>query len=283
VRRVAAFPAPRGAARKEFEVTTFVVIVFPGDQQAPSGLQALRALDADGVVTLYGAAVVQRDRDGRIDVQEHEAGVPAGVGVRAVVGGLLRSLASGAGAVPPAACGTSFEAMHELFGTRVADGFLARVAKALAPFTTAIVAEISEEWRKPLDASVHELGGVVVRERRDDSADTQLQREFRIAQAESARLRADLSTAQGDLAEIVQVAIGRAEAKVKALRDVADARSRCLHEETATRLRVLLEQRAAARVDGKARIEQRLAEMRADDLRRSAALKPVHVAEAMSS
>ena len=261
-------------------MTTFVVITFAGDEQAANGLRALRGLDVEGVVTLYGAAILQRDREGGTSVKHHDADVPMGVGVRALVGGLLRVVGGPGAALPAPTCGPSFAAMHDMFGTRVAEGFLVRIAKALAPGTTAIVAEISEEWRTPLDASMHKLGGKVVRERRDDTVDTQLQRQFRTAQAESAQLRADLANAHGEFAIVVKAAIDRAEAKAKALREVADARTRCLHEEAAARLRALLRQRMSARVDGKARIEQRLAEVRADELRSSAALTSAAHAEA---
>jgi hypothetical protein len=49
-------------------MTTHAVMVFGDENKAYEGLHALQALHADGSVTVWGTAVLQRDADGEVAI-----------------------------------------------------------------------------------------------------------------------------------------------------------------------------------------------------------------------
>ena len=254
-------------------MSKFVVVIFPDEKKASSGLHALKELDAEGSITLYSEAVVQRTPEGRLAVKEQQPDVPIGVGVGALVGGLVGVLGGPAGVAVGMAAGTALGATRDLVGIGVTEDFLDAMAKELAPGKTAIVAEISEEWVTPLDMSMESLGGVVIREWRDDFVGAQMERDIENTKADFAQLKEELKTAHGERKAALNAAADRAEKKLHALRDAADARGRRFHEETEAKLHALHTQQKKARTEMKARIEKRIEDIRADEKRRGATLK----------
>jgi len=254
-------------------MTKFVVVVFPDEKQASAGLHALKDLHAEGSITLYSEAVLQRSADGRLALKEQKSEWPMGIGVGALVGGLVGLIGGPAGAAFGVATGTTFGAMRDMFSMGVSEDFLEVVAKELRPGKTAVVAEISEDWLTPLDTRMEPFGGVVVREWRDDFIDAQMQRQVENTKAEYAQLKEELKTAHGERLAALKAATDRAEKKLQTLRDAADARGRRFHEEAETKLHALQAQQKKAHADAKARIEKRIEAIRADDKRRAAALK----------
>ena len=254
-------------------MTKFVVVIFPDEKKASSGLHALKELDAEGSITLYSEAVVQRTPEGRLSVKEQQPDMPIGTGVGALVGGLVGLLGGPAGAAVGIVTGTALGATRDLFSMGVGEDFLEAMSKELAPGKTAIVAEISEEWVTPLDMSMEPFGGVVVREWRDDFVGAQMERDIENTKTEFAQLKDELKTAHGERKAALNAAADRAEKKLHALRDAADARGRRFHEEAEAKLHALHAQQKKARTDAKSRIEKRIEEIRADEKRRSATLK----------
>ena len=254
-------------------MTKFVVVVFPDEKQASAGLHALKELHAEGSITLYSEAVLQRSAEGRLAVKEHKTEFPMGIGVGALVGGLVGLIGGPAGAAFGVATGTTFGAMRDMFSMGVGEDFLDVMAKELQPGKTAVVAEISEDWVTPLDTRMEALGGVVVREWRDDFVDAQMQREVESTKAEFAQLKEELKAAHGERVAALKAATERAEKKLQSMRDAADARGRRFHEEAESKLHALQAQQKKAHADVKARIEKRIEEVRADDKRRATALK----------
>jgi len=254
-------------------MTKFAVIVFPDEKQASAGLHALKDLHAEGSITLYSESVLQRGPDGRLSVKEQKVDMPMGVGVGALVGGLAGIVGGPAGAALGIAAGTAVGAMRDLFSLGVSEDFLQVIAEELAPGKTAIVAEISEEWLTPLDARMEPFGGVVIREWRDDFIDAQMERQIAASKAEFAQLKEELKSAHGERVATIKAATDRAEKKLQALRDAADARGRRLHEESEAKLHALQAQQQKAQAQAKAHIAARIEAIRADDKRRSAALK----------
>src|SRR5471032_3098854 len=82
---------------EEFKMSKFVVIVFPSETQAYEGTRALKALHAEGSLTLYSLAVVVKDPAGQLAIKDTADKGPLGLPVGALVGGLAGIVAGPVG------------------------------------------------------------------------------------------------------------------------------------------------------------------------------------------
>ena len=167
-------------------MNTYIAVVFGSDHKAHAGLRALWALDADGLLTVHGAAVVRRDDMGHIRVADRHTDLglrtAVGVGVGAVLGllagpvgvaagvagaaALSAGTAAGLGALAGGAIGMTADAVTENERETAAD----MAFFTLRPGQSAVVAEISEDWTQILDDAMTPLGGTIYR--RENSAAT---------------------------------------------------------------------------------------------------------------
>lgn len=157
----------------------YIAVVFSSGDQAHNGLRALWDLDAEGELTVHGAAVIRRDDIGHIHVADRNTDLglrtAIGVGVGALLGLIAGPIGVAAGVAGAATLG---------LGTAVGAGALAGGAVGLTAdavkeerreiaadesfFTlkhgqSAIVAEISEDWTSVLDGAMTPLGGTIYR------------------------------------------------------------------------------------------------------------------------
>ena len=159
----------------------YVAIVFDNDSKAYEGLHALWNLDAQGDITVHGAAVMHRDHYGYADVatKDTDPGVRTaiGIGLGALLGALAGPIGSAAGAAA-AAAGTG-AAIGAASGGVV--GLAADAAKSgeheqaayeggfvLPRDKSAVIAEVSEQWTTPIDTMASRLGGRVYRRSKGD-------------------------------------------------------------------------------------------------------------------
>jgi uncharacterized membrane protein len=146
----------------------YVAIVFDSDEKAFEGLHTLWDLDASGDITVHGAAVIHRDKFGRIDVatKDTDPGVRTIVGVG--IGALLGALAGPIGAAAGIAGAASIAA-----GTAANETGL-----AMNPGQAAVIAEVSEDWTTPIDTAMKPLGGVMYRRAKTDVRDSWFQGDY---------------------------------------------------------------------------------------------------------
>ncbi len=159
----------------------YVAIVFDDDTKAYEGLHALWNLDAEGDITVHGAAVIHRDRYGYCDVatKDTDPGVRTaiGIGLGALLGALAGPIGATAGAAA-AAAGTG-AAIGAASGGVV--GLTADAVKAgeheqaafeggfvLPRGKSAVIAEVTEQWTTPIDSMASRLGGSVYRRSKGD-------------------------------------------------------------------------------------------------------------------
>ena len=254
-------------------MSKFVVVIFPDDKAASEGLRALKDLHAEGTITLYSNAVVQRSAEGLLSVKEEQTAVPVGVGVGALLGGLIGLFAGPVGAVAGLTGGTGLGALRDLFNLGVSDDFLATISNELSPGKTALVAEIAEEWITPLDTRMSALGGIVIREYREDFIDEQLKRHIEDRKEELVQRKAEFAAARAEKRETMKAAVTNAQQKLHAATDKARERAKHYHEETQAKIHALEDQAKKAQADAKARINERIAEIRADQKQRADKLK----------
>ena len=251
----------------------FIVVVFRGEDQAYKGTQALKELDSEGSLTLYGMAVIAKDRKGNIATKQASDIGPLGTAVGAVVGGLIGVIGGPVGSVAGAASGAFVGSFTDLFNYGVGEDFVSKVSAELAPGKAALVAEIGEDWTTPLDTRMDTLGGTVLRTWRADFEDEQIENEIAAERADLAALKAEYAQARQEVKTKLNAKIEQAKADLKKAEDRARARLDALHQETQAKISALQKQFAAAREDARERINNRIAVLRADFEKRAAKLK----------
>jgi len=155
----------------------YVAIVFDNDTKAYEGLHALWDLDGSGDITVHGAAVVHRDKNGYMDVatKDTDPGLRTaiGVGLGALIGALAGPAGAAAGAAAASAAATA-AGIGAAAGGMV--GLTADAVKAdehdqaafeagfvLPVGKSALISEVSEDWTTPVDTMAKRLGGTVYR------------------------------------------------------------------------------------------------------------------------
>jgi uncharacterized membrane protein len=250
-------------------VSKFVVAVFPTEAKAYDGTRAMRDLQAEGSLMLYGMAVVAKAADGTLAVKETADKGPLGTGVGALTGGLIGLIGGPAAAAAGLAGGTLIGSWSDLFDLGVGRDFLDKVSRELTPGKTAVVAEVDEDWVTPLDTRVEAIGGTVLRQGRADFEHEQAQEEVNASKAELAELQAEYRQAREEHKAKLKARIDEALAKMRSRAAQAKEKRDRLQRETEAKIKALQEQRVRAKADDKAKYEQRIANLRADYDRRA--------------
>jgi uncharacterized membrane protein len=254
-------------------VSKFIVVIFPDETKAYEGTRALKELHAENSLTLYGVAVVAKQADGKLSVKQQADRGPLGIAVGALAGGLVGLLGGPIGAAIGLGGGALIGSVLDINNLGVSGDFLDRVSQDLTPGKVAVVAEVSEDWVTPLDTRMDALGGIVIRERRADVTDELAREKAAARKAELAHLKAEYAQTKAENKAKLKARIDEAQAKARAASDRIQARIDQLQEEIGAKIKAMEEQAGKARGDAKTKIEQRIAELRADDKRRSRELK----------
>jgi uncharacterized membrane protein len=254
-------------------MSKFVVIVFPSESQAYQGTRGLRALHAEGSLTLYGMSVIAKDPKGAFSIKEAVDSGPLGTAVGALVGGLAGVIAGPAGLLVGAAGGTVVGSLIDLFNYGVGADFVSKVSSELEPGKSAVVAEIGEAWTTPLDARMEPLGGTVLRTWRADFEDDQIANEVAARKGDFEQLRAEYAQASADAKAKLKAKLDQAKTDLEQAEKRLENKLEALEKEANAKIAALEQQVAEAQADAKDKIRQRIAAMRADYDRRSAKLK----------
>jgi uncharacterized membrane protein len=253
----------------ETTMTKYIVVIFPNESQAYEGRRALGDLHAEGSITVYGTAVIAKEKDGRISIKEAVDSGPLGMSV----GGLVGVLGGPVGVALGLGTGSIVGGIADLANAGVSADFVDAVSEKLRAGKTALVAEISEDWVTPLDVRMEAIGGDVVRKSRYDFEDEQEERAIKENQAELARLKQEWQQASAERKARLMARVSEAQAKLDHAVKHAQNRMHQVEEQGNAKIKELQEQAAKARGDAKAKIDARIAATRADYERRSALLK----------
>jgi len=253
-------------------MSKFVAITFGNEADAYQGTRALKELHEQGDLTLYGSAVVTKDADGKASVEEAPDPL-AGTAIGSLAGVLVGILGGPAGAIVGLTAGMVLGGISDMLNIGVGTDFLDKVSRALAPGKAAVIAEIDEDWVTPLNTRMEAIGGSVVREWRSDYEEAEIAKETAARKAELAQLKAELAQSGAEAKAKLQKHIGEVKAKLDELSNQARAKLQKLEKDTNAKISSLNDQMAKAKAENKARIKQRLVELRADHDRRAALLK----------
>lgn len=253
-------------------MSKFVVTTFGSEANAYEGTRALKELHAQGDLTLYGMAVVTKDAGGKLTVKEAPDAL-AGTAVGSLVGVLVGVLGGPAGVVVGLTTGMLLGSISDLLNVGVGANFLDKVSSELAPSKAAVIAEIDEDWVTPLNTRMEAIGGSVVREWRSDFEEAEIAKEAAARKAELAQLKAEMAQSGAEAKAKLQKRINEVKAKLDELSNQAQTKLQKLEKDTQAKISALNDQTAKAAAENKARIKERLVELRADHDRRVAKLK----------
>ena len=176
--------------------------------------------------------------------------------------------------------------VYDLENAGVGEDFLYEVGQFLQPGKAAVVAEVWEEWVLPVETRMEALGGVVFRRMRGEIVDAQIERDVAALKAELDELEAEVEKASAEAKAKLQAKIDAAKAKLQAMQEGYRGETRGKQAGDGSEDQVLAREQAAnARGERKAKLEKRIAELQAEQKRRSDLLKQagVLIKEALSA
>ena len=254
-------------------MSKFVVVVFPSESAAYEGTRALKQLHAEGSLTLYGMAVLAKEASGRIAIKQAADQGALGTAVGTLVGGLVGLAAGPVGGALGMGAGALMGGIGDLFDMGIRSDFLEAISKKLTEGKAAVVAEVDEDWMKPLDVAMEPLGGQVIRQWRSDFEAEQIDAIAKERKAELAELKAEFDRAGGEAKKTLSKRLDETRAKLDAAGKRAEAKQRQFEQESDAKAAALQRQIEQANAETKARIEKRVTAMKADFKRRRELLK----------
>lgn len=246
-----------------------LVVIFDDENKAYEGSKTLQDLHNEGSLTLYAKAVIAKDASGHVSVKQTDDEGPVGTGVGLLTGSLIGLLGGPVGFVVGASAGMFSGMIYDLANLGVGEDFLHEVGQYLEPGKAAVVAEVWEAWVLPVDNSMQAIGGVVFRRMRGDIEDAQIERDVAAFKAEAAELKAEYNQATGEAKAKLQAKIDAAQAKLQATQGSIKAKIEASQQEAEAKIKSLQEQSAKAQGERKAKMEAHIAELKADQKRRS--------------
>lgn len=243
---------------------TMIVVVFDSEGAAYDGSNELKELHQSGDLTVYADAVIAKDSDGQINVRKAEDEGPVGMAVGSLVGAIVGMLAGPAGVAIGLLGGMAAGAIRDVNVGGVNAEFLDDVGLILTPGKSALVAEITEDWRVPLDRRMKALGGTVFRKPRVDVVDDQLERESEALKAEYDAIAQEWEDVGAEVKAEVEDLRNAARAKLDAQGARVRARIEKLQDETNAKLDSIEAQIKTATAEKKVRFEQRKSEIESD-------------------
>jgi uncharacterized membrane protein len=241
-----------------------IVAVFDSESAAFEGVSALKDLHKSGDITLYASTVIAKDKTGKIELKQEADSGPVGTAVGLVAGSLIGLLGGPVTMAMGASAGGLTGLLYDLDDSGIGSTFLDDVSKTLTAGKTAVVADVDESWTTPVDVRLRKLGGTVSRRLREEVIEDQLIRESAAFEASLKALDDELKQASAENRAAIQKEIDETKKELKATQDQAKARLDQAKTEMDARITALQAQVKEASDRGKARIEKRIADARAD-------------------
>ncbi|MBX3276850.1 MAG: DUF1269 domain-containing protein [Acidobacteria bacterium] len=249
-----------------------IVTVFNNESSAYEGVKALTQLHAEGSLTMYATAVIAKDAKGVVSVKQAADEGPLGTALGFTTGSLIGLLGGPIGLALGAATGALAGSLYDIAQLGIGEDFVAEVTQYLLPGKVAVVAEIDEEWVTPLDTRMDALGGIVFRRARGEFIDAQIEREIAADKAEIAKLKAEYDQEVGEAKAKLKAKLDAAQNRLQTRRDLLNERIEAIKREGEAKVKSLQEQAAQAKGEAKAKLENRIAEERANHKLRVAKL-----------
>jgi uncharacterized membrane protein len=241
-----------------------VVVVFDTEPKAHEGLRVFADLHREGSLTVYSDAVIAKDANGTVALTQSASLGPVGTLLGGATGSLIGLLGGPAGAAAGMLVGSVGGSAFDIANLGVGADFVDEVSKRLTPGRAAVVAEIEEEWITPLDDRMEKIGGNVYRRSRRDVIDYQDERDAAALQQELDQMQKELAQAKGEAKDKLKAKIASTQAALKSAEGRAKARTDAVNKTIDSKIQALKDQASKSTGEAKARLEQQIAEIRAD-------------------
>jgi uncharacterized membrane protein len=236
-----------------------IVIVFDEEIKAEAGLEALRALDRAGEISLFDVRSIAKDPNGSVLVLKNREGLDFPVtGVSTLVGTLVGILGGPAGVLGGAAAGALIGSIVKLAHAGVTDEFVNDIRTALAAGKFALVADVWEDWMTPLDTKMEALGGVIFRRTRSQVKNVHHNLDVAAHRAEMEQLKAERAQARGERLAKIDAKVDQLGKNLERalLRERSDILSR--EEQRDARIRALRSKADQSKEEIRGRLEARI-------------------------
>jgi uncharacterized membrane protein len=226
-----------------------LVVVVDSEAKAYEASRALQEIDREGNISVYAAAVIQRNADGTITKKHSATDFPVreigGMAIGALIGLLGGPIGAGVGAVLGGLTG----GFSDLDRAEVGAEFIDDVSATLTPGKFAVIADVSETWVTPVDVRMEALGGTVLRSPKKSVEAEHRARENARARAEIAQYKAEMAQASADRKAKLQARIDKLNARLEAQRAQAKQRSEQMKFEADAKIQALKNRAKEARAD----------------------------------
>ena len=258
-----------------------LVVVFDNEPKAYDGYRALSELDAEDSISVHAKAVIMKNAEGQVILKQEGDEYPirtvGGTAIGALVGLLGGPIGVGVGAMAGAYTGS----ILDLDRAGVDTEFLDDATKKLTPGKWAIVADISEDWETPVDDRMAMLGGTVFRATRQNVENEQYEREVATINTEISQLDKEEANADAEQKAKTRTKIDALKKKRNAKLEQAKQRIKQQQDEAKAKIDALKKKSAKSGADTKAKIEARIAQIKAEDERDEEEFEKWLTAEAM--
>ena len=142
-----------------------ILAVFEDESAAANSYKALHQAEKEKKIDLENVIVISKEAEGKIHVKESAEEISGEVGIGALVGGALGILAGPLGIITFGAMGAALGGLSaKLDDVGFDDSQLERLAEALQPGESAILAVLDSKYADLLVEKLQERGGRVARE-----------------------------------------------------------------------------------------------------------------------
>ena len=247
-----------------------LAITFDDERKAYEGSRALQQLDSEGSIAIHALAVIKKNQNGTVSVEQAGDDVPirtlGGTALGSLIGLLGGPVGLGIGAVTGAMAGS----IGDFYTAGVDADFLDEVGASLSPGKCAVIAEVSEDWVTPVDTRMESLGGIVFRTTKKEVGDELREQDIAELRSEIAQLKAEHAKARADRKAKIEAHLDKLDARLETKLDAAKQRSEHMKKETQAKIAALQKKAERAHADARAKIEAQVKDIR-DSYERSGA------------
>ncbi|HXY13645.1 MAG TPA: DUF1269 domain-containing protein [Terriglobales bacterium] len=223
------------------------MVVFDNETKAYEGKRALIQLDGEGSISVYAYAVLAKHADGTTTVKQEDDYGPIGTLLGTAFGSLIGLLGGPVGVAIGLATGTVAGAAVDLNNARIGVDFIEDVNKVITPKKVALVAEIEEDWTRPVDTRMEAIGGTVFRRALSDVKQTIHEENVNAMKADLAEMKAEHAQARADWKAKLQEKINKLDTKIQDQLQKAKEGREAAEREAQAKAKVLKAKAAAAK------------------------------------
>lgn len=225
-----------------------VVVVFDHETKAYEGKKVLMYLGDEGNIDVCADAVVTKNADGTMAVQDADNyDGPVGTLLGTAIGSLIGLLGGPIGSAIGLAVGGLSGAAIDLNKAHLDWEFIEEVNKILMPNKFALVAEIEENSTAPVDTHMEAIGGQVFRCSVRDVRNTLQEKRIAAMRADLARMKAKQTQTSADRKAKLQEKINKLDSKIQEQLQKAKNKGEAGTREEQAKAQVLKEKAVAAK------------------------------------